>query len=513
MILAVVGFLGGVTVTALWPITVQTEHYTAEVSVSAAWSDASKVRTPTVFGDVTLAFQGRLPAPGITARVQVREEITELFTTGGLVDIEDLTPDQAELGAAMRAGLRELGWKFLAGVIGTQVLVAGLWMVGRGRRPGPALISGASAAALIATGLPGIGAATTYRQDNFLSFDATSLLGTVRSNAGLLTDVQGAARQATPYVYNLLALSDALQAEFLPADATRDPGARFLLVSDVHGLNYYSLMQSIVENEGITAVIDTGDLLNFGHAREGEMAGIFAAIEDLGVPYIFVRGNHDATGPQDEGVLRALDRIPNVILVEPTAGEYVEASVNGVTVAGFNDWRYFAERRDDFGDQQRRAAERYAAAAEQAALPDILISHQPYALRPLETGAVKINGHMHSATLEGNQITVGSFTGGGLVNHFQLPSDEDPETAGEVSGAPYAFDILTFGEDCAVSSLTRYSYRNLVLGRPQYDNVSIINGSRIADPPEQERVCGPDLGVHTAPLGERELPATEDDQP
>lgn len=502
VILAVAGYLGGVTVTALWPIMVQTQHYSAEVSINPAWSANSQVHTPTVFGDVNLSFQGPLPAPGITARVQVREEITELFTSGGLVDVEDFTPDQAELGRAMQAGLRELGSKFVGGVVGTQLLVAGLWMVGRGRRPGPALISGATVAAVLATALPGLSAATTYRQQNFLSFDVTSLLGTVRSNAGMFTDIQGAARQATPYVYNLLALSDALQAEFLPPEATSDPGARFLLVSDVHGMNYYSLMQSIVENENITAVIDTGDLLNFGQVREGEISGIFAAIEELEVPYIFVRGNHDAIGPQDEGVLQAMAQIPNVILVEPTAGEYLLANINGITIAGFNDWRFFAEQRDDFGAQQQAAADRYAEATEGAPPPDVLISHQPYGLRGLETAAVKINGHMHGATLEGDQITVGSFTGGGLVNHFQLPSDEDPETAGEVTGAPYAFDILTFGQDCSLSSLTRYSYRNLVLGRPQFDNVSIINGSRIADPPEQERSCGDEVGVSTTPFAD-----------
>lgn len=499
-LLTVVGYLGGVAVTALWPITVQTHHYAAEVSLSPPWHDTSTVRTPTVFGDIALHFAGPVPAPGVEARVQVREEITELFTRGSYVDIADFTPDPEELRATMDQGVRELGWKFLGGVLATQSVLVALWLLGRGRGPGRPLLTGATVAAVLATVAPASSAMLTYREDNFASYEVTSLLGTVRSNSGMLTDIQGAARQATPYVYNLLALSDALHAEFVPEETTREPAARFLLVSDVHGMNYYALMERIVQTEGITAVIDTGDLLNFGRAAEGEMSGIFAAIADLEVPYIFVRGNHDAAGPGDEAVLRRMAQIPNVILVEPADGEYVEAQVHGVRITGFNDWRWFAEQRGDFGEQQRAAAERYAAATQGWPLPDILISHQPYALRPLDTAGVKINGHMHTAGLEGNQITVGTFTGGGLVNHFQLPSDEDPQTAGEVAGAPYAFDILAFSDDCSVQSLTRYTYRNLVLGRPQFDGVSVVNGARIAAPAEEGRACGPQLGVGTVPV-------------
>ena len=95
----------------------------------------------------------------------------------------------------------------------------------------------------------------------------------------------------------------------------------------------------------------------------------------------------------------------------------------------------------------------------------------------------------------------GTEPGGGLVNHFQVPQTEEGEdTAGELVGQPYAFDILSFGTDCSVQSLTRYTYRNLVSGRPQYDNVTVINGNRVADPAEEGRTCGPDLGVETVPI-------------
>lgn len=498
IVLAVVGYTGGMTATNLWPISTETDNFRASVRVDPSPLNANVVHAPTVFGDIDMHFGGALPAPGIEARLQIKEEITDLFTKGR-VDVEALTPQEGELRSAMNSGLRGLALKFVGGVLLTQVIVVGLWLLGRSELPWRRSMTAIGTATALAVTVPTLAAVTTYRSSNFVAFETTSLLGTVRGSSGMFTDIQGQAQRATPYVQNLLALSDALQNEFVPADAVADPGARFLLISDIHGMNYYPLVQQIVADEGITAVIDSGDMLNFGRVQEGELAGMFSAIENLGVPYIFVRGNHDALNATDESLLRRLEQIPNVILLEPTAGEYVEADVDGVRITGLNDWRYFGEVNDDFGGQQQDAAARYAAGTQGWPLPDILVSHQPYALRPLESGGVTINGHMHSPDLDGNHIQVGTFTGGGLVNHFQVPQvdDEDEDTAGELVGQPYAFDILTFSTNCSVQSLTRYTYRNLVSGRPQYDNVTVINGSRLADAPEEGRTCGPELGVNT----------------
>ncbi len=52
---------------------------------------------------------------------------------------------------------------------------------------------------------------------------------------------------------------------------------------------------------------------------------------------------------------------------------------------------------------------------------------------------------------------------------------------GELTGQPSAFDIATFGTDCQLASLTRYQFRNVIEGRPAYDNVTLINGSRIEE--------------------------------
>ena len=67
-----------------------------------------------------------------------------------------------------------------------------------------------------------------------------------------------------------------------------------LLVSDIHAGNQYDLMRTIVQEEGVDVVVDAGDLVNFGTVEEAEATGLFTGIESVGVPYLFVRGNHDA---------------------------------------------------------------------------------------------------------------------------------------------------------------------------------------------------------------------------
>lgn len=504
-LLGFVAYIGGVATTQLWPVHTETRYFSADVSVEPRLS--STIELPTVVGDVVMTFDGPLAAPGLTAQVQVREEVTDLLRSGRLRAAE-LQPDQEELREAMDAGVREVAWKFAAGALATSLATLLAYAVTRPRHAGHVVVA-SGVATVLALAWPGAAAYLTYRTDRVAEFRATSLLSLVQTNAGILDDLDRKADQGAIYVTNLLALSDAVRQEFTPAAVQQPEAARFLLVSDIHGMNHYPLMRQIVASERIDAVIDTGDLLNFGQAREGQLTGVYDGIESLGVPYIFVRGNHDAVSATDEGILRALARVPNVVLLEPSAGEYVRAEVNGVSISGFNDVRYFNQRSEDFGEEQEEAAARWREAAEGLEPTDLVITHQPFAAHRVPARAITLNGHMHVQDIDGSHVQMGSFTGGGLVNQFRLPpltdeareaAAEDPETRGELEGHPYSFDILTVGEDCSLTSLTRFAYRNLVSGRPQYDDVSIVNGRALQAEAPEGRTCGPDLGVTVAPL-------------
>lgn len=499
VVLVVAATTGGIAATRLWPVTAQTDYLTAQVALTLAPSTSSTVHTPTVLGDIDLQFDGPVPAPGIEAQVQVREEVTDLLTRGRL-DPADFRPDPAQLRATINDALTEVGVKFAGGALATTAVCSALWVLGRRRASwGRATVASIGATAL-ALSLPGGAAYLTYRSANLAEYRTTSLLSQLGQRATLFTDIRGQAVRAAPYVQNLLALSQALQQEFTPEEISEEAGARFLLVSDIHGVDYYPLIEQIVQSEGITAVIDLGDLINFGRIEEGDIAEIYDSIAALEVPYVFVRGNHGARSATDEALLNRLAQIDNVALVEPTDGEYVEVQVAGVRISGYNDVRFFAQESEDFAADQQAALEDYEAATEGFRPSDIVITHEPYGADRFDPAGVTINGHMHTPTLRGRHIGVASFTGGGLFNHFLIPQDQGEDTAGELTGQPYGFDILTIGEDCQVLSLTRYSYRNLVSGRPQYDDVSLINGATIDPDPPEDRSCGGPAEVELTPI-------------
>jgi predicted phosphodiesterase len=524
LLLVFVVTLGGISATSLFPTTVETDHYRAEVRLSALPTFTSTIHSPTSLGDLDLEFTGPFLAPGIDATVQARENITTLFDERR-VSIQSLQPSSTEITDALGSGVTELSLKFSGGVLLVGVATIAVIFYARRRRPTTAQVVSVGLAALLAVAGTGIGISGTYQPGQLTRIRTTGLLGTVRSNAGLLADVQARAQQATPYVTNLLALSAALQAKFIPADISQPPAASFLLVSDIHGANQYPVMARIIRDEKISAVIDSGDLLNFGSVSEAEVSGMFTSIRKLGVPYIFVRGNHDASSLADQALLRRMAAIPNVVLLEPTPQSYTEVTLNGVAVAGFNDPRFFGDDNTNNNQKQQPAADAFNRAYAGHPRPDIVVSHEPGAVSLVASATLLVNGHMHRDELEGNRIGVGTFTGGGTVSHFLLdqqsladqqrlarqnrvdqqnPSGQQGsgtnagDAAGELPGQPYAFDIAVYGQTCDLTSLTRYTFRNLIQGRPVYDDVSVINGKTIANREPGRRTCSAGQGMSTA---------------
>jgi hypothetical protein len=128
-----------------------------------------------------------------------------------------------------------------------------------------------------------------------------------------------------------------------------------------------------------------------------------------------------------------------------------------------------------------------------------VVSHEPAAVKLVDSATILVNGHMHKDELDGNRIGVGTFTGGGTLSHFLFnqpgPAENTGDQPGELEGQPYAFDIAVFSQSCDLASLTRYTYRNLIQGSPAYDNVSVINGKTIASRESGARTCKTDLGV------------------
>ncbi|MFC7485854.1 DUF998 domain-containing protein [Knoellia sp. CPCC 206453] len=482
---------GGTAATRLAPATAQTLHYSAQVQLSMDPRAANHLSARTLFGDINVGFTGF--APGIEATPQVKASIADVLSRPG-VTVSSLQPGPLELSAAIRTAARDVGLRFGGGALVVVALSLGVGALVRRRRPRARTVVGASLAWVIACGAAGLGIWQTYQPVRQHDFTSTGVLGTVQRNQSLLSDVEARTAQVSPYLRNLIALSSALQDKYSPTELSQPVALRVLLVSDLHAGNEYALLRTIVEQENIDLVIDTGDLVNFGTVTEGDASGMFAGIASLPVPYLFTRGNHDATSATDRAILDRMERIPNVVLLQPSPESYTVVDAGGIRIGGFNDPRWFGDDGKRSKDKQQPAKKAFIDAFAKQESIDLLVSHEPWAVQDVPRADVVINGHMHTPDLEGNRIQVGTFTGGGPLTHFV--GEEDGE---ELVGQPSAFDVLTFGETCRLTSVTRYRYRNVIEGRPAYDDVSLVNGSRI-DTATDDRTCAtPEPG--TGPLG------------
>lgn len=475
--------VGGVVVTDAFPARADTDHYQVEASLDLSPWRWSRIRSFTTVGDLTISFNTPIPAAGIEARPQIKRSIVGVVdpVSSAPTTASSLVPTKAEITEAGRQLVVNLTVRYLIGVllVVAFILTATHLRWSRHRRKG--LLLGLLAGTLAMT-YSAASALVTYRPEQVKTYSATELLATFQSSPEVLASIESRAGQVEPYVTNWLQLQNALQERFISPEVAKADTVRFLLVSDIHGTNEYAVMKKIVESEDITAVIDTGDLLNFGEVNEGELSGLFKGIESLDVPYIFVDGNHDAISRTDEALLQRLSTVSNVILPDPTAENYQLLSIAGVRMAGMNDPRYYGDSNNDVGAVEKPAAQVFDKAFKGVPDLDIALSHEPTAADAIDVGTVKIRGHLHRASLDGNTIGVGSFTGGGLMSYYRNDAVETStdEPGAELIGQPQAFDILRYNADCSINSLQRLVYSDLIEGSPKYDSVTVINGSAVS---------------------------------
>ncbi|WP_427384128.1 metallophosphoesterase family protein [Janibacter sp. G56] len=507
------GYLAGVAATVLAPTSIETPYYRADVTLTADPRIHSRIDAQTTVGSVGAAFAGL--APGIRVEPRIKPSITQVLD--GPITIRGLQPTSAQVSAAVRQAALGVGLRFAVGAV---VGVGAVLALARRRPTSPATPRAKGAARLLAAATAGwvavvgggaLAVQSTYRAERLTAFDATGLIGLATENRSLLEDVETRANQATPYLKNLLALSDALKQQYAPAEVDAGGAVRILLVSDIHAANQYALMRTIVREQGIDAVIDTGDLINLGVPQEAVLSRLYSGIASLDVPYLFVSGNHDANAPGSTELRDRLAEVPNVVLLQPDAETYREVSVGGVTIAGFNDPRWFGDDDRDNAAKQVPAREAWQRAFEGRTAPDVAVSHEPAAVDGI-AGRIRVNGHFHAAALEGNRIQVGTFTGGGTLSHYVARQTED---GSELVGQPAAFDILSFDASCDLASLSRYQFRNLTEGRPAYDSVQLVNGARVTEPLPTDgedasaRTCGPTAGAPAVEVTTTDVPARE----
>lgn len=351
------------------------------------------------------------------------EELGPLATTpAGRQELRTrVTNDVARL--AQRAAIQELSSALvIAAVISAAVFH---------RRWRPILTASVISVAVLA-GLGAV-AASTYR---VAAFDQPSFTGTLTRAREVVATIQrsqdalDAARSryeiATRRFSDLLALVARQEQSTVGGDDTA-----ILHVSDVHanpiGLE---IAQELAREFQVDAVIDTGDLAS-SILDTGELStlaapidrGLARSVQRIGIPYYFVRGNHDS--PQ---LLAALARAANVQILDGT-GTFIA----GIEVVGWPDPTFSTRpvAGEDKANERRLVGERDVRPAVLDQDPDLLAVHDER-LAEASYGAVPLvlAGHTHARDMkdvDGTRIlTVGS-TGATGVNSFAVEADLDHE--------------------------------------------------------------------------------------
>ena len=147
-------------------------------------------------------------------------------------------------------------------------------------------------------------------------------------------------------------------------------------------------MRQVTEQFGVDAVLDTGDITDWGSSPENRLIGSVGA---LGVPYVYIRGNHDSAA-----TAALIAAQPNAVVLDGSA-----TTVAGLDLVGTPDPRFTPDKStgdDEAGeDVLVETGEELAEFAESLpAPPAIALVHDPRQAGPLDGVApVVLAGHTH----------------------------------------------------------------------------------------------------------------------
>ncbi|WP_372500114.1 metallophosphoesterase family protein [Sphaerisporangium perillae] len=157
-----------------------------------------------------------------------------------------------------------------------------------------------------------------------------SLIGSAESIVTKFSEYRG---QLAKLVTNVSQLYHA--GTTLPVYSPDPNTLRVLHVSDIH-LNpvAWNMIRSLKDQFKINVVLDTGDIADHGTKAENKFV---EEIGKLGVPYVYVRGNHDSLATQ-----RAVALQKNAIVLDG-----VEKTVEGLRIYGVGDPRFTPDKTVD----------------------------------------------------------------------------------------------------------------------------------------------------------------------
>ncbi|MEU6509221.1 metallophosphoesterase [Streptomyces sp. NPDC046942] len=327
-------------------------------------------------------------------RLDVNVDQLDPLRSQALVDHpERLSGLQDEVARDVEHGTLDLAVRScIAVVVGATTLGLAVY-----RRPRRALAAGGLALALLAAS--GASAYATWNPKSVLEPKYSGLLSSAPSVVGnarsIVTEFDVYQKELARLVTNVTKLYDVTST--LPAYQPDPSTIRVLHVSDIH-LNpaSWKIIASLVEQYKVNVIVDSGDTMDHGIAAEN---GFLDPVRDLGVPYVWVRGNHDSRITQ-----HYLERMKNVHVLDDGRAQ----TVAGLRFAGIGDPQFTPDRSAVPGGDaaEQLAGDRLASALrDQKARRtpvDIAVAHEPVAARETD-GEVPLVlcGHLHH---EGDEI-------------------------------------------------------------------------------------------------------------
>jgi predicted phosphodiesterase len=322
------------------------------------------------------------------AHLRIRLETLDQKRTQALVK-DPAAIEQASDRAAddVARGVRRLIWKTAgASVLGAMILSGLIYRNSR-------RVAGAGSVAVLLLLSSGVAAAGTFRADSIqeprfegLLTNAPAVVGDARRIADRYEEYQ---KQLQRMVANVGRIYGTVSG--LPVYEPDTSTTRVLHVSDLH-LNpaAWSVIRQVVTQFNISFVIDTGDINDWGSQPEASYVG---AISELGVPYVYVRGNHDSLLTAQAVARNANARVLDNQMIE----------LNGLLIAGIGDPRFTPDKTaSELAGAVEGTGQSLAVTMANAGRPvDIALVHDPIAAAPLAgTCPVVLAGHRHKRDVQ-----------------------------------------------------------------------------------------------------------------
>ncbi|NLK00456.1 MAG: hypothetical protein GX318_04380 [Clostridia bacterium] len=206
---------------------------------------------------------------------------------------------------------------------------------------------------------------------------------------------------------------------------------KILHVSDIHNNPAsYQFIKRVVQTFGVSLVIDTGDLTDYGTPLE---INLIEALDDVGVPYVFVPGNHDS--PEITGALSNLD---NIIVLDGSIIYPLNIPITGIAHPSSHGYELDSQGNQLF--KERRVWALKQELNEVTEKPILFAYHGPdIAGEFIGEIPIILHGHTHSHTIEEkeNSIIIDAGTSGAAgIRRLQTTKE-----------IPYTFVLLHLNKD------------------------------------------------------------------